>query len=135
MEFQYRPGDTRPSARTLRLRFAYTNTLIVLSCVCVWIIDGDVFAGVFMAGVAGAGVAGGVLYLDTHRFFAASRVAPRRRKAIVRMLIGTGLAFAVALAVAVAFASPVGLAVAVALGAVTGIYATQALWDALSRAS
>jgi hypothetical protein len=117
------------------LRFVYVLGLVVLACVGVGIANGDVLASGFMAGVAGTGVAGGVLRLDSHRFFAAYRLQPRERTTVEWMLAATGVGFLFALAVAVAFASPAGLIAAVAFGAATGIYAVQARWRALSKAS
>jgi hypothetical protein len=95
---------------------------------------GTMFAVVLTAGLCGAGVAVAVLYLDSHRFLVANRLQARQRAGLMWMLVGTGVAFAAALAVAVAFALAAGLGVAVVFGAATGIYAAQALWRALSRA-
>jgi hypothetical protein len=122
-----------PSARTLLTRFVCVLGLTVLVCVGVGIANGDVLASGFLAGVAGTGVAGGNLLLDSHRFFAAYRLQPRERTTVAWMLVATGGAFLLALAVAVTFASPAGLIVAVAFGAATGIYAAQARWRALSK--
>jgi O-antigen/teichoic acid export membrane protein len=132
---QGRSADGQPSARTLRLRFAYTLVLLALCCLGVAFMSGDVLGGVFGAGLAGSGAAGAVLYLDSHRFFAPYRLHTGQRAVVMWMLVCTGVAFAVALAVAVVFSSPVGLAVAVVLGIVTGVYACQARWRGLSRGS
>jgi hypothetical protein len=105
-----------PGARTLLSRFVYVLGLTVLVCAGVGIANGDALTSGFMAGVAGPGVAGGILLLDSHRFFAAYRLQPRERTTVARMLVATGVAFVLALAAAVAFASPAGLIVAVAFG-------------------
>jgi hypothetical protein len=124
-----------PSATTLRRRFVFGLASLAVAFAGVGALSGRPLVPIFELALVAPGIAIAVLYLDQHRFFTDFRISKQQRRAIVWMLIVTGAAYALALALAVITASPGALVVALAVGVLTGVAASGFLLRALSTGS